>query len=96
MSVNSKKRGGARIFRFIVIGLLFMTAPLTFVWFRIGITNIDYQIAGEMNRRDILLEENKKLKVEIATLKSPRRIESIARAKLGMHYPERGQVIFLR
>jgi len=36
------------------------------------------------------------LKVEVATLKSPRRIESIARTKLGMRYPERDQVIFLK
>ena len=96
MPVVSKKRGGLRPSRLILVALLFMATALIYVWFRIGITNIDYRIAGEMHRRDTLLEENRKLKIEIATLKSPRRIESIARAKLGMSYPERDQVIFLR
>jgi len=40
-----------------------------------------------------LLEEQQKLKVELATLKSPQRIEAIAREKLQMTYPEQGQVI---
>ncbi|TFG93752.1 MAG: cell division protein FtsL [Syntrophobacterales bacterium] len=96
MPVVRKKRGGLRLPRLIVVALLFMVTALIYVWFRISITNIDYRIAGEMHRGDTLLEENRKLKVEIATLKSPRRIESIARDKLGMRYPERDQVIFLR
>jgi len=96
MSVVRKKRGGWKLSRLIAVALLFMATALIYVWFRISITNIDYRIAGEMHRRDILLEESRKLKVEIATLKSPRRIEAIARAKLGMRYPERDQVIFLR
>ncbi|MDD5723097.1 MAG: cell division protein FtsL [Syntrophales bacterium] len=96
MLAVSKKRGGLRLLRLMLVALLFMATALVYVWFRIGITNIDYRIAGEMHRRDILLEENRKLKVEIETLKSPSRIEAIARAKLGMRYPERDQVIFLR
>jgi cell division protein FtsL len=96
MSVISKKKGGTKLFRLIVVALLFMATALLYVWFRIGITNIDYRIAEEMHRRDTLLEENRKLKIEIATLKSPSRIEAIARDKLGMRYPERDQVIFLR
>ncbi|MDO9515320.1 MAG: cell division protein FtsL [Syntrophales bacterium] len=96
MPVARKKRGGLRLPRLIMVALLFMATALIYVWFRVSITNIDYRIAGEMHSRDTLLEENRKLKVEIATLKSPRRIESIARAKLGMSYPERDQVIFLR
>jgi len=92
--VRTKKRW--KLSRLIVVALLFMATALMYVWFRVSITNIDYQIAGEMNRRDALLEENRKLKVEVATLKSPGRIEAIARDKLGMRYPERDQVIFLR
>ncbi|MBW2544576.1 MAG: cell division protein FtsL [Deltaproteobacteria bacterium] len=96
MSVTGKKREGVKVSRLIFIALVFMATALVSVWFRVSITNIDYRIAGEMHRGDSLLEENRKLKVEIATLKSPRRIESIARTKLGMRYPERDQVIFLK
>ncbi|MBW2598668.1 MAG: cell division protein FtsL [Deltaproteobacteria bacterium] len=96
MLAAGRKKGGVKLFRLILIALIFMAITLVYVWFRIGITKIDYRIAEEMHCRDSLLEENRKLKVEIATLKSPRRIESIARTKLGMRYPERDQVIFLK
>jgi len=96
MPVAGEKNRGLKLSHLIFVALVFMSTALVSVWFRISITNIDYQIAGEMHRRDTLLEENRKLKVEVATLKSPRRIESIAMTKLGMHYPERDQVIFLR
>ncbi|MCK4534549.1 MAG: cell division protein FtsL [Syntrophobacterales bacterium] len=96
MSIAGKKGSGLKVSRLIFIALVFMATALVSVWFRVSITNIDYRIAGEMHRRDSLLEESRKLKVEIATLKSPSRIESIARTKLGMRYPERDQVIFLK
>ena len=96
MSVAGRKKGVLKLFRFIVIALVFMAVTLVCVWFRISITKIDYRIAEEMHNKDSLLEENRKLKIEIATLKSPHRIESIARTKLGMCYPERDQVIFLK
>ncbi len=91
-----KKRGGLRLSHFIFAAFMFMAVTLVYVWFRISITSIDYRIAEEIHRRDSLMEENRKLKVEIATLKSPHRIESIARTKLMMCYPERDQVIFLK
>ncbi len=96
MSIADTKKGGLKLSRLIFVALVFMAITLVYVWLRISITNIDYRIAEEMHRRDSLLEENGRLKVEIATLKSPRRIESIARTKLGMNYPEREQVIFLK
>jgi cell division protein FtsL len=49
-----------------------------------------------MSSREQLTDEQAKLKVELATLKSPRRIETIAREKLQMTYPERKQVIVLK
>ncbi|MBN2538818.1 MAG: cell division protein FtsL [Deltaproteobacteria bacterium] len=96
MAVDDNKKGGLKLSRLIFVALVFMAITLVYVWFRISITNIDYRIAEEMHHRDSLLEENGRLKVEIATLKSPRRIETIARTKLGMIYPERDQVIFLK
>ncbi|MEA1970948.1 MAG: cell division protein FtsL [Thermodesulfobacteriota bacterium] len=96
MLTAGEKKGGAKLFRLIIIALMFMAITLVYVWFRISITKIDYRIAEEVHRGDSLLEENRKLKVETATLRSPHRVESIARTKLGMGYPERDQVIFLK
>jgi cell division protein FtsL len=39
---------------------------------------------------------NKQIKVEVASLKSLSRIESIAKNQLGLINPEPGQVIFIK
>jgi len=43
-----------------------------------------------------LLRDETGLKVELATLRSPQRIETIAREKLQMTYPGREQVILIK
>ena len=73
-----------------------MAVALLYVWSHIHMTELEYQIARELNNREQIAEEQTKLKVELATLKSPRRIETIAREKLQMTYPERTQVIILK
>ncbi len=73
-----------------------LAASLLFVWSHVRTTELKYQIAKEMSLRESLLEENRKLKVEIAFLKSPQHLERVARERLGMTYPERDQVIFLK
>jgi cell division protein FtsL len=73
-----------------------MAVALLYVWSHIHMTELEYQIARELNSREQIMEEQMKLKVELATLRSPRRIETIAREKLQMTYPERKQVIVLK
>ena len=72
-----------------------MLITLVYVWFHVNITKLNYAIAQEIQVRTHLLEETKRLKVEIETLQSPHRIEVIAGTKLNMCYPQREQVIFL-
>ncbi len=66
---------------------------ILYVWCHRNMTELEYQIAQELNSREHITEEQRKLKIELATLKSPQRIETIAREKLQMTYPEREQVI---
>ena len=73
-----------------------MAVALLYVWSHIHMTELEYQIARELSSREQITEEQTKLKVELATLRSPRRIETIAREKLQMTYPERTQVILLK
>jgi cell division protein FtsL len=42
-----------------------------------------------------LEQENRELQIELATLTSPDRLESLARRRLGLVPPEKGQVIVL-
>lgn len=69
---------------------------LTYTWSHMHITELKYKIAREIKAKESLLEENNKLKVEVSMLKSPQRVESIARGKLGMNHPDKEQVIILK
>jgi cell division protein FtsL len=80
----------------IFIASVLMAVALIYVWCHIHMTELEYQIARELNSLEQLTEERAKLKVELATMKSPQRIETIAREKLQMTYPERKQVILLK
>lgn len=80
---------------FIFVTLVLMAVALVYVWSHIRMTELEYMVAEEMTVKEKLSEEQTKLKVEIATLKSPQRIEAIAREKLQMAYPSRDQVIIL-
>jgi cell division protein FtsL len=80
----------------IFVASILMAVALIYVWSHIHMTELEYQIARELSGRDQLTEEQAKLKVELATLKSPQRIETLAREKLQMVYPEREQVISIK
>lgn len=80
---------------FIFVTLVLMAVALVYVWSHIRMTELEYMVAEEVSIKENLLEEQRKLNVEIATLKSPQRIESIAKDKLQMSYPARDQVIIL-
>lgn len=76
--------------------LVLLLTILIYTWSHMQITELKYKIAREIKAKEALLEENNKLKVEVSMLKSPQRIESIARGKLGMNHPEKDQVIILK
>jgi cell division protein FtsL len=80
---------------FIFVTLVLMAVALFYVWSHIHMTELEYMVAAEMSIKEKLLEEQTKLKVEIATLKSPQRLEAIAKEQLQMTYPTRDQVIIL-
>jgi cell division protein FtsL len=80
----------------ILVTFVMLAVALIYVWSHIHMTELEYQVAQELNSREQLAEEQAKLRLELATLKSPRRIETIARENLQMTYPEREQVILLK
>jgi len=94
-SPEPKKSKGVKYFPLILGAFVLMGVALVYVWSHLRMTGLDYKIAEEMNRKEQLLEEQRKLKVEVATLKSPSRIETIVKEKLQMTYPQREQIIHL-
>ena len=73
-----------------------MAVAVMYVWSHIHMTALEYQVAAELNRKEMILEEQRRLKVELATLKAPHRIEAIARDKLKMTAPTLNQVVTLK
>jgi len=91
-----KKTGNIKYSVFIVAALALMSVLLCYVASHLQMTKLEYQIAEEISRKERLMDEQKKLKVEIATLKSPQRIAAIAREKLQMTHPDKDQVIIIK
>lgn len=95
ISIKEKASSELKYSPFIFVTLVLMAVALVYVWSHIRMTELEYMVAEEMSRKEILLEEQRKLNVEIATLKAPQRIETIAKNKLQLSYPAREQVITL-
>jgi len=76
--------------------LVFMGGSLFYVWSRIQVIQIGYAISEALKEERNLTLVNKKLRLEIATLKSYARIEKIAFEELGMVRPKPEQVIVIR
>ncbi|MCX7634536.1 MAG: cell division protein FtsL [Syntrophales bacterium] len=96
LSTEEKSVSAVRISYLIVAALVLMAVALVYVWSHVNMTRLEYQVAEELGIREHLLDQQKKLKLEIATLKSPQRIGSIARDTLQMGPPERDQVVLIK
>jgi len=85
-----------RLFHFSVIMLfLFLLAGIAHVWVNFKRTQMGYALT--QSKREILeIEEyNRKLKLEIAYLKSPEHLEKKAIKEFGLKHPAVEQTIFL-
>ena len=87
---------GIKYSTFIIVSIVLMFVALIYVGMHTRMTELEYNVAAEISVKEQLLEEQKRLKIEYAMLKSPQRIESIANNKLQMSYPESDQVIVLK
>jgi cell division protein FtsL len=74
----------------------FVPGLLAYVWLNVQTVNLSYDIARAQKQKQELLEINKKLRIQLANLKSPERIEGVALSKLGLRPPEKGQIELLK
>lgn len=77
----------------LLLGTVVFAAGLSCAGMRFAVIRNDYTIADLKGRRDTLLETNRKLVLEEASLRNPERIDSIARQQLGLAPPLEGQVV---
>jgi len=84
----------ARAFPFCMIMLLTLSVwAMLHVWSRHMVTELGYSLSEEQALKERLVSENKALRIEISTLKSPKRLELIAARDLGLGTPKPEQVV---
>jgi cell division protein FtsL len=66
---------------------------LLFVWERVDIVRLGYQIERFKSQKTLLERERDELRVKLSALTAPERIARMAGDKLGMVQPEKGQVV---
>jgi cell division protein FtsL len=63
------------------------------VWVRLQVVHAGYELSTARRLAHRLEQEQRELGIEVATLTSPRRLEKIARERLGMGPPTPGQIV---
>lgn len=91
VKVDDPKRGRERRQFVVALGCLFMLVML-FAWQHYKAIEYGYKIEALKTQRDGLIEVNRALRLEEASLRAPDRIDRIART-YGLQSPQAGQVI---
>lgn len=91
----ARVRQRGRFFLPAVLGVALVAMALLHVWLRLQVVHLGYVLSTISKLQSQLEQENRELKVELATLTSPARLEAMARARLGMAEPQRSQVVVL-
>jgi len=79
----------------IFLGIALISAVWVHVWLRLQVVRMGYVLSTTSKLQARLEQENRELKIELATLTSPDRLEALARQRLGLAAPEKGQIILL-
>ena len=85
------------MFKFLMVCMILFTIVSVFhVWSRFKLVDLNLQISDSSRQLKETEQEQKRLKLEIASLRTPSRIESIAKGELGMALPNKQQVIVVK
>ena len=84
-----------QIFLTIFMLFVFMGIGIGYVWSNFEKTQIGYDLSQLKKEEMRLRETNQKLLLELATLKSPQKLEALAVRKLGLRQPSPEQIIVL-
>jgi len=93
---NRTKKGQRSVLTLFIVITFFICSLVFFVWTRLQITYVGYHISQANSEQQQLLRLNKKMKLEVASLTSLSRIESIAKNQLGLINPQPHQVVFIK
>ncbi len=84
-----------QVFLIITMLFLFMGSGIGYVWSNFERTQIGYDLS-ELKKEEMKLKEaNWKLRLELAILKSPQYLQTLAMERLGLRQPSPEQIIVL-
>ena len=72
---------------------LLLAVSLFFVWSRVQVTGLEYEISQLESSLRGVSQETLNLRLEAASLRSPERIERVARNELNLRLPSAEQII---
>lgn len=95
-----KRRGGGKktvgnyLTLFLLMGCV-VSLALFHVWLRLQVVRLGYVLSTTSKLQGQLEQENRELRLELATLTSPDRLGDSAQERLGLREPKRGQLVVL-
>ena len=85
------------IFKFMMICMVLLTVVSVFhVWSRFKLVDLNLQISEASRLLKETEQDQKRLRLEAASLKTPARVETIAKNELGMALPTGQQVVSVK
>ena len=93
-----KRKPAETGFLYLAIGAVLIIFLFSFIylWSRVKVTRYGYEISSAVTERAALSEEKRRLGMEITRLKSPERIERVAKDDLGLVYPTGDQIVRIK
>lgn len=85
-----------RLTAIIAIFLWLLLSGFGYVWCRVQVVELGYQLSDIHRLHTRLLNDNKKLHLELARLKAPERVQRIAIEQLGLKQPTKDQIVVLQ
>ncbi len=80
----------------VLLFALFAAVGILHVTSRVLVVDMGYRLSKAQSEGNALTRENDRLKLELATLKAPARLERLAREQLGMMMPPGSAVVSLQ
>jgi cell division protein FtsL len=72
-----------------------MASGFAYVWCQTRVLNLGYRLSEAHRQHAKLVEESKKLHLEMARLRAPERVEQIALRQLELKHPDKDQIVVL-
>ena len=85
-----------QVFIIILFLFVFMGSSIGYVWSNFERTQIGYDLSQLKQEEMKLTETNRKLRLELATLKSAKNLEALATQKISLKLPSPEQIVVLR